>query len=67
MKKQIILTAAFLLLAGCFTTLLAQSPPPPPPPAAVPIDGGLGLLLAVGAGLGAKKALETRKKSNLAD
>jgi hypothetical protein len=60
MKKQLIITAAIVLLSGCFTALIAQ-PPPPPQPEAVPIDGGLSLLLAAGAGLGAKKAWDARK------
>jgi hypothetical protein len=67
MKKQIIITAALVLISGCFTALLAQAPPPPPPPAAVPIDGGLSLLLAAGAGLGAKKAWDARKAAKAAD
>lgn len=38
-------------------SIKAQDPPPPPTPTpAVPIDGGLGILLAAGAALGAKKA-----------
>lgn len=37
-------------------------PAPPANPAAVPIDGGLGLLLAAGAGLGLKKAWDQKKK-----
>jgi hypothetical protein len=40
---------------------MAQPPPPPVNPAAVPIDGGLGLLLAAGAGLGLKKLRDARK------
>lgn len=40
---------------------MAQPPPPPTNPAAVPIDGGLGLLLAAGAGLGLKKLRDARK------
>ena len=34
---------------------------PPPPGGAVPVDGGLGLLLAAGIGYGAKKAYDYRK------
>jgi hypothetical protein len=47
-----------------FSQLATAGGPPPPPanPAAVPIDGGLGFLLAAGVGLGAKKAWNLRKK-----
>ena len=47
-----------LLGAGLIHSEVALSQPPPPPinPAAVPIDGGLGLLLAAGAGLGLTRA-----------
>jgi peptidoglycan/LPS O-acetylase OafA/YrhL len=55
--------AAFLVvvLISVCQFALAQAPPPPPPPAAVPIDGGLSLLLAAGLGFGAKKAWDARK------
>jgi hypothetical protein len=44
------------LVVAASSSTWAQGPPPPPPnPAAVPIDGGLSLLLAAGAGLGARK------------
>ena len=33
----------------------------PPPSGAVPVDGGLGLLLAAGVGYGVKKAYNSRK------
>jgi len=66
MKKILRLS---LTIAVCVITsqvALAQ-PPPPANPAAVPIDGGLSLLLAAGIGLGAKKAYDarTRAKSDL--
>lgn len=45
----------------------SMAPPPPPPPAAggpvVPIDGGIGLLLAAGVGYGAKKYYDLKKKT----
>jgi len=55
----------FLLVLGFMVPFLAhaQPPPPPPNPMNVPIDGGLSLLLAAGAGLGGYKAW---KKSKLA-
>jgi hypothetical protein len=61
------IVAALVLICGSFKSVLAQNPPPPPPPAAVPIDGGLSLLLAAGAGLGAKKAWDARKAAKAAD
>lgn len=50
-----------LVCVICFGTcgvksVNAQPPPPPINPAAVPIDGGLGMLLLAGVGLGAGKA-----------
>jgi len=41
--------------------------PTPPTPAGVPIDGGLSLLAAAGAALGAKKAWNARKSAKKAD
>jgi hypothetical protein len=51
---------------------MAQPPPPDDPNnvgggtggAGVPIDGGLGILMAAGAGLGLKKAWEARSNRN---
>jgi len=62
MKRTYFALLFVLMLTGIANTALGQ-PPPPPPPAAVPIDGGLSLLLAAGLGLGAKKAWDTRKKA----
>ena len=62
MKKYAIycsLLVAFILLSQ---VALAQ-PPPPATPAAVPIDGGLGILLAAGAGLGGYKAWKKSKEA----
>lgn len=53
------LLVAFILLSQ---VALAQ-PPPPATPAAVPIDGGLGILLAAGAGLGGYKAWKKSKEA----
>jgi hypothetical protein len=61
---------SFAMMAVCLSVWFlqpanAQTPPPPPPnPAAVPIDGGLGLLLAAGAALGARKAWKSQKNKN---
>jgi hypothetical protein len=52
-----------LLLAGIFclssVELFAVGPPPP---TALPVDGGLTLVLAVCAGYGVKKINDSRKK-----
>ncbi len=60
MKKNLLsafaLTGIFSLVA---TVAMAA---PPPPPTALPVDGGLTLVLAVCAGYGAKKIYDSRKK-----
>jgi len=38
-------------------------PPPCWPPPCIPIDGGVGLLIAAGALLGGRKAMEMRRSS----
>lgn len=64
MKRTLVLKAALLFTLCLIVSQVALAQPPPPAnPAAVPIDGGLSLLLAAGAGLGAKKAYDARKKS----
>lgn len=60
--NQILLFSVILAtLVFLSQVAMAQPPPPPSNPAAVPIDGGLGLLLAAGAGLGLKKLRDARK------
>jgi hypothetical protein len=61
MKKNVRISLAIAALLIMSQVAMAQPPPPPSSPAAVPIDGGLSLLLAAGAGLGAKKAWDARK------
>lgn len=61
MKKNVRISLAIAALLIMSQLAMAQPPPPPSSPAAVPIDGGLSLLLAAGAGLGAKKAWDARK------
>jgi hypothetical protein len=61
MKKNVRISLAIAALLIMSQVAMAQPPPPPSSPAAVPIDGGLSLLLAEGAGLGAKKAWDARK------
>lgn len=59
------LKAAFLLLFLVTTfPLLAQGPggDPEGDPDLVPVDGGLGFLLAAGVGYGVKKVRERRRK-----
>lgn len=56
-----------LLLVPVFCLLsiyaLAQGPAPPPAPNEVPLDGFSALLLAAGAGYGAKKVLRRPKRT----
>lgn len=40
----------------------ASAQPPPPPPQDIPIDGGLFLLIAVGASYGARKLYKQQKE-----
>jgi hypothetical protein len=64
MKKlitYITLVFGFLLI----TQVALSQPPPPPQPEAVPIDGGLSLLAAAGAALGAKKIWDARKNKKI--
>ena len=42
----------------------AGGPPPCWPPPCVPVDGGLGFLVAAGAALGGKKLYDLRKNNN---
>jgi hypothetical protein len=63
--KNLITLAVLLVLICVAYTGFAQSlaPPPPPPPVAVPIDGGLSLVIVGCVGYGAKK-LNDRRKAN---
>ena len=47
-----------------FIFLCAESfaPPPPPPPPSIPVDGGIGWLIAAGIAYGARKTYEIGKK-----
>lgn len=67
-----------LALLFCSFFILSNAQPPvdppggptgpggPPPSGAVPVDAGLGILLAAGAGYGVKKVYDFRKKSKKA-
>jgi hypothetical protein len=65
MNKILRISLAIAALVVMSQVAMAQPPPPPSNPAAVPIDGGLSLLLAAGAGLGIKKAYDARKAAQL--
>lgn len=70
MKHTLRLTLLVALVTFAFTGgIMAQpigGPPPCWPPPCIPIDGGLSALIAAGALLGGKKALELRKSRNKA-
>ncbi|MGD1847676.1 MAG: PID-CTERM protein-sorting domain-containing protein [Salibacteraceae bacterium] len=66
--KQISLLLVLLAASPLFMELMAQPGPPtsggqPPcwPPPCIPVDGGLGFLIAAGAIYGGKKLLDMRK------
>jgi len=71
MKKVIKFLIVFLFLNG--SSLIGLADPPLPPsehgatgnsdPKGAPIDGGLGILLALGAGYGSLKLYKNRKKA----
>ena len=68
-KTSLLCILATVALALSAQVAMAQPPPHDDPNnvgggtggAGVPIDGGLGILMAAGAGLGLKKAWEARK------
>jgi len=68
MKTKLI-TLSILLICFIFSALplMAQPPTPPDLGSDAPVDGGLSLLIAAGAGYGIKKVREMRKKNNEAD
>lgn len=68
MTKKILFTCFFIVCVICLSN---AAPPPPPgggpgcwPPPCIPVDGGIGLLVAAGVAYGAKKFLGA-KKNNL--
>lgn len=78
MKKFLTTLPLILMIAGIlFIAVLAQADPPPPPgghgsggnqpPVGAPIDGGLGILLAMGAVYGGNKLYKARKKKKNED
>ncbi len=65
MKKYLSIVSfiiIFVLAPAFVETAIAQ--PPPPPPQDIPIDGGLGFLLAAGIGYAAKKLHSSKKDNN---
>jgi hypothetical protein len=71
MLKKLILLLSFLIITD-FAIALAPPGPPgggsqpcgwPNPNTCIPIDGGIGLLLAAAAAFGAKKIYYTRNKN----
>ena len=71
-KTSLLCILATVALALSAQVAMAQPPPPDDPNnvgggtggAGVPIDGGLGILMAAGASLGLKKAWEARSNRN---
>ena len=71
-KTSLLCILATVALVLSAQVAMAQPPPPDDPNnvgggtggAGVPIDGGLGILMAAGAGLGLKKAWEARSNRN---
>ena len=57
------LISLFILLVFFVESVYSQGPPPPPPSPhdMVPIDGGIGFLIASGIAYGAKKLFDVRK------
>ena len=72
--RKILLTLAFFITSMCMMHVFADGPldAPPPPPGGgqggggngqgAPIDGGVTILMALGAGYGALKLYKSRKE-----
>lgn len=72
--KSIFLLLFFLTITTISIAAPFPPPPPPgngppcwPPPCVIPIDGGISILMAAGAALGAKKIYDSRKKKDSVD
>ena len=68
---KVITVSAFTIVLG---KVYSQPPPPPPGPCAdppceiaVPVDGGIGLLIAAGVAYGAKKLNDRKKRKQFQD
>ena len=73
---KIVLIVAILLISPSFIDFCMAQPGPPPgggpaagppcwPPPCIPIDGGIGLLLAAGALFGIKKTIDLSKNKKV--
>ena len=63
MKNNILLRLVLVVgLLFISQAIMAQPANPPVDPEAVPIDGGLSILIAAGAALGGKKVWDARKQ-----
>lgn len=58
-SKIVFCTVFFLVIS-----LDSFAPPPPPPNPNIPIDGGIGFLIAAGIAYGAKKSFDFKKKKH---
>ena len=76
--RKLLLTLVFLFTSMFMIHAIADNPldSPPPPPGGghggggnqgAPIDGGLGILMALGAGYGTYKLYKSRKAEKLAE
>jgi hypothetical protein len=72
-NKSFFYILIFLIWLLIVNYVHAAGPPPPPPtggpacwppPCAIPIDGGIGFLMAAGIGYGAKKIYDSLKKAD---
>lgn len=57
--KALFLTLGIIFMSALASMIIAQVPPPPQPDI-VPIDGGLSLIIAMGAGYGARSIYKNR-------
>jgi len=64
--KQIIrnLLVVFALMVLPMLTSIVAAQPPPPKPVAIPIDGGLSILIIAGAAFGARKLYKHQKNED---
>lgn len=69
--KKAVLILALILSPIIISKIFSQPPPPPsgplcwPPPCAIPLDGGVSILIAAGIAYGGKKIYDNSKKNPL--
>ncbi len=63
-KNIILLILIFFFILSPAFVLTSLGQPPPPPPEAIPIDGGLFLLIAAGTVYGCRKLYTSEKNKN---